>query len=320
MRSRLRQVKQFIMSVKTPVIIGGTVALDNVKTPTASVENVLGGSAAYAAVSCSYFTDQTRLLGVVGRDFPQEYLEMLSSKGVNLEGIEQSEKESFLWTGEYLEGMAERETLAVAVNVLEDWKVTVPEAVADSPIVVLANMSPENQLQMLSQITAEPKFILADTMDIWMNIARKQLDEVLKQVDCLVVNEGEAKLLTGETNLILAGEKMRAQGLKHVIIKVGEFGSYLFGPDDAFYRVPAFPLKNFVDPTGAGDSFLGAMAGYLSGLNTLDFTTLQLRDAMVRGSVASSFTCEDFSTHKLQEVDAGKISARMDALKEMSCW
>ncbi len=308
------------MSENTPVIIGGTVAIDNVRTPDASADNVLGGSAAFASVSCSYFTDTTRLVGVVGCDFPKEFLGMFESKGINIEGIEHSEKESFAWTGEYKEGMAERETLDVAINVLEDWQVKVPSSISDSPIVVLANMSPENQLQMLSQISAKKKFVIADTMDLWINIAREQLDKVLKQVDCLVVNEGEAKLLTGETNLIIAGEKMKALGPKHVIIKVGEFGSYLFGNDDEFYRVSAYPLKNFVDPTGAGDSFLGAMAGYLSALQKLDFTTLVLRDAMVRGSVASSFSCEDFSTRKLGSVSHEDIQARMDALHRMSCW
>lgn len=308
------------MTENTPVIIGGTIAIDNVKTPTASADNVLGGSGAYAAVSCSYYTDQTRLMGVVGCNFPKEFLELFTEKGINLDGIEYSEKESFVWTGEYLEGMAERETLDVAINVLEDWQVKVPEAVADSPIVVLANMSPENQLQMLSQITSEPRFVIADTMDLWMDIARDQLNEVLGQVDCLVVNEGEAKLLTGESNLILAGEKIRALGPEYAIIKVGEFGSYLFGPDDTFYRVPAYPLKNFVDPTGAGDSFLGAMAGYLSTLQKREFSSKELRDGMVRGSVASSFTCEDFSTRKIQSATPETLAERMDALREMSCW
>lgn len=308
------------MSQNTPVIIGGTVAIDNVKTPTASVENALGGSAAYAAVSCSYYTDETRLLGVVGNDFPEKYLEMFKSKGIDLQGIEHSEKETFAWTGEYLEGMADRETIDVAINVLEDWSVKVPTKIASSPIVVLANMSPENQLQMLSQITAEKRFVIADTMDLWINIAREQLEEVFKQIDCLVVNEMEAKLLTGESNLILAGEQMRKLGPKHVIIKVGEFGSYLFGPEDSFFRVPAYPLKNFVDPTGAGDSFLGAMAGYLSTLKSLEFSTEELRNGMVRGSVASSFTCEDFSTYALEAASISTLEARMNHLKEISCW
>ncbi len=306
--------------MNTPVIIGGTIAIDNVSTPTASVENVLGGSAAFASVSCSYFTDSTHLLGVVGCNFPQDFLTLFSEKGINLEGIEKSEKESFVWTGKYLEGMAERETIDVAINVLEDWQVKVPSSVANCPIVVLANMSPENQLQMLDQITAPNKFVIADTMDLWINVAREQLENVLTKINCLVLNEGEAKMLSGESNLILAGEKLRALGPEYVIIKVGEFGSYLFGANDTFYRVPAFPLKNFVDPTGAGDSFLGAMAGYLSGLRKTDFSALELRDGMVRGSVASSFTCEDFSTHALEAASPADMDSRMAQLKEMSCW
>ena len=308
------------MSEKIPVIIGGTVAIDNVETPTASADNVLGGSAAFAAVSCSYYTDKTHLLGVVGHDFPKEFLELFTSKGIDVSGIEHSAKESFVWTGKYLEGMADRETIDVAINVLEDWKVSVPGSVAHCPIVVLANMSPENQLQMLNQMTAEKSFVIADTMDLWINIARDQLNEVFSKIDLLVVNEMEAKLLTDESNLILAGEKMKSFGLKHVIIKVGEFGSYLFGPDETFYRVPAYPLKNFVDPTGAGDSFLGAMAGYLSALGTLTYTSAELRDAMVRGSVASSFTCEDFSTRSIEKATPEILTARMEHLKEISCW
>ena len=144
--------------------------------------------------------------------------------------------------------------------------------------------------------------------------------QVLEKIDCLVLNEGEAKLLTGESNLILAGQQMRELGPKYVIIKVGEFGSYLFGPSDTFYRIPAYPLKNFVDPTGAGDSFLGALAGYLSGLETLDFTPIQLRDAMLRGSVASSYTCEAFSTHTLEGIGREELEARLAHLKEISCW
>lgn len=308
------------MSQNTAVIIGGTVAIDNVKTPAAEVSNVLGGSAAFAAHACSYFTEETRLLGVVGCDFPEEFLAGFRKKGIDLRGIEYSEKESFVWTGEYKEGMADRETLDVAINVLEDWKVKVPAKVADAPIVVLANMSPENQLQMLSQITAEERFVIADTMDLWINIAREPLNEVLSKIDCLVVNEMEAKLLTGESNLILAGELMRGLGPEHVIIKVGEFGAYLFSPQDAFYRVPAYPLKNFIDPTGAGDSFLGGMAGYLSSLQKSGFRAPELRDAMVRGSVVSSYTCEDFSTRKLEAVSGVEIQERMAQLKEMSCW
>ena len=306
--------------MNTPVLIGGTIAVDNVATPTAAVENVLGGSAAFASVSCSYYTDTTHLLGVVGCDFPEAFMELFVEKGIDLGGIERSEKESFVWTGKYLEGMAERETLDVAINVLEDWQVKVPAVVADCPLVVLANMSPQNQLELLSQLTAEQRFVIADTMDLWINIAREDLGQVLGQIDCLVLNEGEAKLLAEESNLILAGEMLRQMGPRFVIIKVGEFGSYLFGPDDVFFRVPAYPLKNFVDPTGAGDSFLGAMAGYLSGLQHVEFTATELRDGMVRGAVAASYTCEDFSTHALQAATPAALQARLTALRDMSCW
>ena len=160
-------------------------------------------------------------------------MELFVEKGIDLGGIERSEKESFVWTGKYLEGMAERETLDVAINVLEDWQVKVPAVVADCPLVVLANMSPQNQLELLSQLTAEQRFVIADTMDLWINIARENLGQVLGQIDCLVLNEGEAKLLAEESNLILAGEMLRQMGPRYVIIKVGEFGSCLLYTSDA---------------------------------------------------------------------------------------
>lgn len=302
------------------VIIGGTIAIDNVKTPTAEAKNLLGGSASFASLAASYYTDTVNLVGIIGHDYPAEHLAMLESHGVDLTGVERSESESFTWTGEYMENMNDRETHAVALNVLEGWEVKVPATIADSNIVVLANMSPENQLQMLSQCQAENRFVIADTMDLWISIANEPLHEVLQKIDMLVLNESEARQFAETPNLILAGEKLMAKGPKHVIIKLGEFGAVLFGPEGKMFRLHAWPLKEVADPTGAGDSFLGGMAGYLDNLEINDYSFADISQAMARGSVAASFTCQAFSTLKLQEVTKDDLSNRLTGLREMSQW
>jgi len=302
------------------VIIGGTIAIDNVKTPKAEAQNLLGGSASFASLAASYFTDEVNLVGIIGHDYPQEHLEMLEKHGVNLAGVERSESESFTWTGEYMENMNDRETHAVALNVLEGWEVKVPESIAHSELVVLANMSPENQLQMLSQCCAVRKFVIADTMDLWITIANEQLHEVLTKIDILVLNESEARELAKTSNLILAGEKLLEKGPQHVIIKLGEFGSVLFGQNGKMFRLHAWPLKELADPTGAGDSFLGGMAGYLDDLGKGEFTFEDICQGMARGSVAASYTCEAFSTLKLQEISKEDLAERLEALRAIGQW
>ena len=302
------------------VIVGGTIAIDNVKTPKAEAKNLLGGSAAYASLATSYYTDSVNLVGIIGHDYPQPHLDMLASHGISLTGVERSESASFTWTGEYMENMNDRETHDVALNVLEGWEVKIPAEIANSEIVVLANMSPENQLQMLEGCTNPNKFVIADTMDLWIAIANEKLNEVLQKIDLLVINESEARQFAQTSNLIEAGERLLAKGPKHVIIKLGEFGATLFAQDGSLFRCPAWPLKDLADPTGAGDSFLGGMAGYLADLDTEEFTFADIRQGMVRGSVAASFTCEAFSTLRLQSASREDLDARMAELKEISSW
>jgi len=302
------------------VIIGGTIAIDNVKTPVAEEKNLLGGSASYASLAASYFCDEVNLVGIVGNDYPEEHLNMLSEHGVSLDGVERSDAESFTWTGEYFNNMNDRETHAVALNVLEGWEVKVPDSISQSSMVVLANMSPENQLQMLEQCVAKDRFVIADTMDLWISIANEKLHEVLEGIDVLVINESEAREFAGTSNLVLAGEVLLGKGPKYVIIKLGEFGAILFGAEGAMFRCPAWPLRELADPTGAGDSFLGGMAGYLSDLGKSEFGFDDLKQGMVRGTVAASYTCEAFSTKRLQEVSVEEIEARMASLREMSVW
>jgi len=317
------------MATPSAVLVGGTVAIDHVKTPAAEAENLLGGSAAYAALAASYFTSPVHLVGIVGQDFPPQHLAMLESHGVTLEGIERSEGDSFAWSGEYHENMNDRTTHSVSVNVLENWEVKVPAALASSPIVVLANMSPDNQLQLLDQCTAPERFVVADTMDLWINIASERLHEVLKRIDLFVINEGEARDFADTSNLILAGQRLLAKGPRHVVIKLGEFGAMLFSAngsdiwtlsESTFFRCAAFPLSEVADPTGAGDSFLGGLAGYLASLGKTAFGFDDLRQAVVQGSVVASFTCEAFSTLRLQDLTAGDLANRWDAFKSLTHW
>lgn len=302
------------------VITGGTIAIDNVKTPTQEASQLLGGSAAFASLAASYYHSPVHLVGIIGHDYPQAHLDMLESHGVSLTGVERSDQESFTWTGEYMENMNDRETHAVALNVLEGWSVKVPRSISDADIVVLANMSPDNQLEMLAQCNAPKRFVIADTMDLWINIASEKLHEVLQKIDLLVLNESEARMLAGTPHLVEAGKVLLGKGPKNVIIKLGEFGAMLHTNTGDAFRCPAWPLEQVADPTGAGDSFLGAMAGYLSSLEQSEFSLTDLSQAMVRGSVVASFTCEAFSTQKLQAITKADIDQRLTQLHTMSQW
>ncbi len=299
------------------MIVGGTVAIDNVITPKGEQRSLLGGSASYAALSASYYHQPVALLGVIGKDYPVEHLEMLSSKGVDLGAIEKSDGDSFTWTGEYFENMNDRTTHEVGLNVLESWSVKVPEVYQGSEVVVLANMAPQNQLEMLEQCS-EAKFVIADTMDLWISIANEQLHEVLKKIDLLVINEGEAREFAKTSNLVKAGHLLLEKGPQYVIIKLGEFGAMLFGQNQGeFFRCGAYPLEEVVDPTGAGDSFLGAFAGFLAAGGNSSPSFRDLKQAVIEGSVMASFTCEGYSTRVLQELTAEKIETRKARFIEM---
>jgi sugar/nucleoside kinase (ribokinase family) len=314
------------------ILVGGTIAIDHVKTPIAEADNLLGGSASYAALAASYFTPNVNLIGIIGQDFPPQHLSMLEHHGVSLEGVERSDGDSFSWSGEYHENMNDRTTHQVSVNVLENWEVKIPEALAGAPIVVLANMSPVNQLQMLAQCTAAQRFVVADTMDLWINIDSDNLHKVLQRIDLLVINEGEAREFAATSNLILAGQRLMAKGPRNVVIKLGEFGAMLFSKaslpegaewsltEESFFRCAAFPLCEVADPTGAGDSFLGGLAGSLAASGQTTFSFEDIRRAVVQGSVVASFTCEAFSTLRLQGLTSEAIATRLDTFKRMTDW
>ncbi len=319
-----------IRNPQSAIVVGGTIAIDHVKTPDAEAADLLGGSAAYAALAASFSGVPVHLVGIVGKDFPKAHLDMLESRGISLEGVERSDNDSFTWSGEYMPNMNERVTHRVGINVLENWRVKVPPAAAASPIVVLANMSPDNQLEMLEQCgsaevsgTAASPFVIADTMDLWIEIANERLHDVLGRIDLFVINEGEARDFAGTSNLVQAGRILLGKGPRHVVIKLGEFGAMLFSSGEAanpqFFRSSAFPLDRIADPTGAGDTFLGAIAGHLAA-NGGDFGFEAIRRAVIHGTILASFTCEAFSTRRLEALQPGELEQRLEAFRSMTAW
>ena len=319
----------------TPILIGGSIAIDHIKTPTAEGKSLLGGSASFTGFAASYFTSPIHLVGIIGKDFPQEHLDLFASRGISTDGLERSEGDTFSWTGSYHENMNTRDTLAVAINVLEDWTPKIPAAAASAPIVVLANMHPLNQLQMMDQLTAQNPFIAADTMDLWITIANDDLHKVLLRIDLLVINESEARDFCQTSNLIVAGQRLLEKGPRHVIIKLGEFGAILFskhpagaphtefslpGTDFDLFRCAAFPLTEVADPTGAGDSFLGALAGHLASTGKAEFSFDDIRSAIAYGSVVASFTCEAFSANRLAHLTRQEIDTRLNLLRNLTHW
>lgn len=309
------------MQTSCKVLVGGTVAVDHVITPQAQKSRLLGGSASYAAMASGMFAP-TALISIIGEDFPEEFMDTLKNSGCSLQGIECGGAKSFSWKGEYFANMNQRRTLQVDLNVLEHWQVKVPEHLRAAEIVVLANMAPHNQLEMLQQCSA-PKLVMADTMDLWLEIARPQLDEVLGKIDVLVLNESEAFAYSAADSLVTAARMLLAKGPRYVVIKLGAYGALLASGQQQlqWFSAPAWPLEQLVDPTGAGDSFLGAMAGYIAlqveqGAE-IDFA--MLKQAVLQGCAAGSFCCEDFSTHALQSAGAAGILERVAALKNISC-
>ena len=297
------------------LLISGTVAIDNIITPHSRQEGLLGGSAAYAALAASVFTRPVHLVGVVGHDFPAAHLSMLTSRGISLDSMERSAGESFTWTGEYFDDMNTRTTHKVGINVLENWTPSLSDEAASAKFAVLGNMSPDNQIQTLDQC-GSVQFVAADTMDIWIKGFNARLHDVMKRLDLLVINDGEAKEFAETTNLVEAGRRLQQKGPRYVVVKRGEHGSYLFGEGpEEFFSCSAYPLSSVFDPTGAGDSFLGGMMGWLSANVQTKPTWNDLKTAVAHGSVTASYTCEAFSTQRLERVTLDEVKGRMEELK-----
>ena len=295
------------------LLITGSIGLDSIKTPLEEHHDLLGGSASYAAIAASFFTP-VNLVGIVGDDFPKPYLDLYRNRGIDLAGLEIAAGKTFRWSGEYEWNMNNRRTLSIALNVFEKFNPTLPPQYRAAPFVFLANISPQLQLHVLSQVT-KPQFVVADTMDLWLEIARPALLELLKKIDCLILNESEARELMKETSLIKAGRGILKLGPKYVCIKKGEHGGLLFGPD-LFFSAPAYPLEDIHDPTGAGDCFAGALTGYLAKCGTVDAATL--RKAVIYGSVVASFNVEAFSLGRLQTLTLAEIERRYQFFRQMS--
>ena len=299
------------------VLIVGSIALDDIKTPLAEHANLLGGSASYGAVSASFFSP-VNLVGIVGKDFPKEHIELFESRKVDIEGLQIVEGETFRWSGEYMWDMNTRETRSVALNVFEHFNPVLPESYKDTPYILLANIAPDLQHHVLDQVRL-PRFVIADTMDLWINIAKPRLIELLARVHMLILNDSEARELTGETSLIKAGRKLQDLGPQYVAVKKGEHGCLLFGDEGQFFSCPAYPLEDIHDPTGAGDSFAGGVAGYLAkNCGESDVTFADLKEAIIYGSVLASYNVEEFSLERLKRVDQAQIDERYQAFRRIS--
>ncbi|HEY0792082.1 MAG TPA: PfkB family carbohydrate kinase [Chthoniobacterales bacterium] len=298
-----------------PVLIVGSIAIDDIRTPTEAHPDLLGGSASYASLSASYFAP-VNLVGIVGTDFPQRYLELFGAHQIDLQGVEVAEGKTFRWTGEYEADMNKRQTLEVALNVFETFRPTLPSAYLDTPMVLLGNISPDLQTHVLDQMHA-PQFVVADTMDLWIMTARPELMNLLPRVDLLVLNDGEARQLTGEENLIRAGRAILDCGPKYVAIKKGEHGCVLMSPGE-FFSCGAHPLEAVVDPTGAGDTFAGGLVGFLAGQKPAQVTFVDLKRAVVHGSLMASFSVESFSVDAITRLSPKEIQARYQSFVAMS--
>jgi sugar/nucleoside kinase (ribokinase family) len=294
------------------LLVVGSIAFDSIETPNGAVDDALGGSATFFSYAASFFT-RPRLVGVVGEDFPDEHRRLLAGQQIDTAGLVTLPGKTFRWKGRYHQDMNTRDTLEVHLNVFGEFNPHLPGHFRDSTHVFLANGSPVLQARVLEQV-ARPQLVLADTMDLWISTQRNDLLALLPRLDGLLLNDSEAHLLTGEDNLVRAGQAVRKLGPKFVILKKGEHGAMLFSADGVFV-VPAFPTGDVVDPTGAGDSFAGGIMGYLHSDGTPP--PGRLRRAMAYGTVLASFTVEGFGLDRLRRLDRGAIDGRLEQYRSM---
>lgn len=297
------------------ILAVGTVAFDSIETPFGEAERVLGGSATYLTLAARYFADDVRLVAVVGGDFPDAYLATLRDAGIDLRGLEVNEGgETFFWRGRYHHDLNTRDTLDTQLNVLATFEPEVPAAYRDSRIVCLGNLDPTIQRTVLDQMDA-PEYVICDTMNYWIEHTPDSLRETLKLVDCLVINDAEARELSGEPNLVTAARHIRAMGPETLVIKKGEHGALLFC-EDAVFSAPAYPLEDIHDPTGAGDTFAGGLAGQLVREHAI--TPESLKRAVIYGSAMASFAVERFGPDRLLDLTPAAISRRARAFRELA--
>jgi sugar/nucleoside kinase (ribokinase family) len=296
------------------LLVVGSIALDTVKTPVEEHGDLLGGSASYAATAASYFSP-VNLVGVVGSDFPETEFAFWKSRKIDTAGVQRVDGKTFRWSGEYAWDMNTRETRSTELNVFERFEPKLPDSYRRTAFALLANIAPALQSHVLKQME-KPRFVVADTMNLWIETTRADLDALLSHVDLLILNDSEAREMTKQTSLIKAGRAIRKMGPHYVAIKKGEHGALLFGENE-FFSCGAYPLEDIHDPTGAGDTFAGGMAGYLaSTVRRVTFT--HLRKAMIYGSVLASFCVEAFSLEKLRTLTIDQINERYEMFKLMS--
>lgn len=298
------------------LLVVGSVAFDAIETPFGKTDKILGGAATYIGIAASILNVKSGIVSVVGGDFHQSDLDMLSGRGVNIEGIEVvKDGKTFFWSGKYHNDLNSRDTLATEVNVLENFDPKIPDSMQDSEILLLGNLHPGVQLSVLEKMNKRPKLVILDTMNFWMDSALDVLMEMIAKTDVITINDEEARQLSGEYSLVKAAKKIHTMGPKFVIIKKGEHGALLFH-DGKIFAIPALPLEEVFDPTGAGDTFAGGFASYLAKKEDFSFETM--KSAIMVGSAMASFTVEKFGTEKLQEVTEVEMMNRIQEFKELT--
>jgi len=294
----------------------GTVAFDALETPFGKRDKIVGGSCTYIALSASYFLNKSGIVSVVGDDFPQEMIKRLESRNIDLEGLQVKEGEkTFFWSGKYHNDMNTRDTIETQLNVLENFDPVIPEAYKGAEYVMLGNLVPAIQSQVLDNLGGKPKFTMLDTMNLWMDVAMDDLKKVIARVDLLTINDEEARLLSGEYSLRKAAKIIMAMGPKFLIIKKGEHGALLFGEEGIFYA-PALPLEDVFDPTGAGDTFAGGFIGYLASTDDTSFENM--KRAVVVGSAMASFCVEKFGPERIEDLSVEEINDRVAEFKKLT--
>lgn len=298
------------------LVIVGSMAFDSLETPFGKAERIVGGAATYAGLSSSYFTKDIHLVSVIGDDFPQDFLRLLESRNMHLEGVELKKGEkSFFWAGKYHNDMNSRDTLETQLNVLAAFQPVVPESARTADFLLLGNLTPTIQLSVIEQMARRPKLIVLDTMNFWMDIALPELKTVLKKVDVLSINDAEARQLSGEYSLLRAARRIMDMGPKYLVIKKGEHGALLFSADEVFFA-PAIPLEDVFDPTGAGDTFAGGFIGHLAATRDISFDNM--KRAIIFGSAMASFCVEKFGTERLIGLDSHEIDHRVQQFIDMT--
>lgn len=297
------------------LIVVGTMAFDAIETPFGKTDKIIGGSATYAAYCASNFVQPVQQVSIVGYDFPNEVLEDLKSRGISVEGVEIiKDKKSFFWSGKYHLDMNTRDTLITDLNVLADFNPVIPESYQGAEFLMLGNLMPRLQKQVIEQLKEKPKLIVLDTMNFWMETALDDLKQLLTMIDVLLVNDSEARELSHEFSLVKAARKILSMGPKYLIIKKGEHGALLFHQDKVFFA-PALPLEDVFDPTGAGDSFAGGFIGHLA--KTKDISFENMKTAIIVGSAMASFCVEKFGTERLKEISKTDIDKRLSQFREL---